>query len=114
MPVKLKIKHFDHDGIADTGTFEKAWKSDKNYHLKYIFIKRKDGAQWTDSDITIYINNDPITLDHALCATFGVDQWNALPIDEPLPEGAELKYSGTNREGVTIDIAVELILELKG
>jgi len=112
--VKLFIKHFDHDGIADGGAFEEEWKSDGDYIIKYILIKRKDGVGLTASDITIRIQNIPITKDHALCNTFGTDIMNALPINEELRETWVIDYAGTNREGVTINLVVELVLEAIG
>jgi len=111
--VKLRIKHFDHDGIADGGKFEKTWTADKDYIIKYIFFKRKDGASFTASDVTIWINMDPITLDHALCDTFDGDVLTGLPINEPLERDWEFKYEGYNREGTTISLVVELVLEEK-
>jgi len=112
--VKLFIKHFDHDGVAVGGTFEQEWKSDGNYIIKYILIKRKDGAEFTASDITIRIQNIPITKDHALCHTFGRRIDYALPINEELRETWVIDYAGTNREGAAVDLVVELILELIG
>jgi len=113
MVVKLKIKHFDHDGVADGGKFEEEWAADYDYVIKYIFVKRKDGAGFTASDITIRIAGDPITVDHVLCNTLGTDILNALPINEELPKGQVIDYEGYNREGVTLNIVVELILEKK-
>jgi len=113
MPVVLKIRHFDHDGVADGGKFEKEWTADFDYTVKYILPKRKDGAAFTKSDITIRIAGDPITVDHALCNTFGTDKLNALPIDEDLLKDQVIEYEGYNREGVTLDIVVELVLVKK-
>jgi len=110
--VKLFIKHFDHDDVADGGTFEQEWASDGNYITKYILIKRKDGASLTASDITIRIQNIPLTKDHALCNTFGTDIMNALLINEELKKTWVIDYAGTNREGVKISLVVELILDI--
>lgn len=108
---KLKIKHIDHDAVADAGKFEKEWTADEAYTVKHILVKRKDGKAWTDSEITVRIEGDPITLDHALCDTFGGDVLDALTIDEPLRKAQKYEHQGTNREGEQIDLAVELILE---
>jgi len=114
MVVKLKIKHFDHDGVADGGKFEDEWTDDFDYIVKHILVKRKDGAGFTKSDITVRIAGDPITVDHVLCNTLGTDVLNAMPIDEELPKDQVIEYEGYNREGVTLDIVVELWLIKKG
>jgi len=110
MVVKLKIKHFDHDGVADGGKFEKDWTADYDYTVEYVLVKRKDGAGFTKSDITVRIAADPFTVDHVLCNTLGTDVMNALPIKEDLNKDQVIEYEGYNREGVTLDIAVELVL----
>jgi len=109
--VKFIIRHFDHDTIADGGPFEGDWTAEYNYVIKYILIKRKDGASFTASDITIRIQGDPLTRDHALCNTFGTDVMNAMPVDEELKKDWVIEWSGTNREGVTISLVIELVLE---
>jgi len=104
------IKHFEHDGVADGGTFSKTWTADKDYTIKYIFVKRKDGAAFTASDMTIRIAGVPITYDKVLCSSLGSDKLNALEIDQDLLKDQTLEYSGVNREGTAVDIVVELIL----
>jgi len=110
---KLKIKHFDHDGVAVGGKFEKVWTADRDYIVRGILIKRKDGAAFTASDITIRINKDPLTVDHALCHTFGTTWENAWRFEEPLGDKQDFEYEGYNREGAAVDLVVELILEVK-
>jgi len=112
--VKLRIQHFAHDNIADGGSFSEDWVADKDFIIEYIFIKRKDGASFTASDITIHINRDPITRDKALISTFGSDPQYALPINEPLDKDWKIEWSGYNREGTTISIVVELIMRERG
>jgi len=114
MVTKLKIRHWDHDSIADDAKFEKKWDADDDYTIKHILIKRKDGESFTESEITIRIDGDPLTKDHAQCNTFGTDILNAFPIDEPLDKGKYFEYEGYNREGATISLVVELILEKRG
>jgi len=111
--VKLQIRHFDHDSIADGGKFEQKWTADFNYTIKNILIKRKDGASLTATDITIRIAGVPLTREHALANTFGTDALNMLPIDEDLLKDQVIEYEGYNREGVTISLVVELILKKK-
>jgi len=110
---KLKIKHFDHDSVSDGAKFEDKWTADKDYVVKGILIKRKDGVALTKSDITVRIAKDPLTVDHVQCDTFGVDHLTYLRMEEELKTAQEFEYEGYNREGVTIDLAVELILEVK-
>jgi len=105
------IKHFEHDSIADGNSVSKTWPSDADYTVKYVLIKRKDGQPLTASDITIYIGNTPMTMDKALASTFGSDRLNALELDWELTRDTEFKYTFTNREGATISIVVELVLE---
>ena len=107
------IKHFDNDSVTDGGTFSGEWTADKDYIIKYILVKRKDGAAFTKSTITIRIDGKPVTRDLALCNTFGTDILNALPMDIDFPKDHKFEYSGTNNEGSTIDIAVELVLDEK-
>jgi len=110
---KLKIKHFDHDSVADGGKFEERWPADADYIIRGILIKRKDGIALTKSDITIRIAKDPLTVDHALCNTFGTDRLNHWPLEEKLDKAQDFEYEGYNREGTTINLVVELILEVK-
>jgi len=110
---KLKIKHFDHDSVADGGKFEDKWTADRDYIIRAILIKRKDGVALTKSDITIRIARYPLTVDHALCNTFGTDRLNYWPLEEDLGDKQDFEYEGYNREGATIDLVVELILEVK-
>ena len=109
----LIIKHFDNDSIADSGTFSGSWTADADYTIKYFFVKRKDGAAFTESTITVRIDNVPMTKDVALCSTFGTDILNGLPVNWDLPKDSKIEYSGTNSEGSTVSIAVELVLERK-
>ena len=109
---KLKIKHFSHDTIADAAKFEGKWTADKDYKIKGILVKRKDGIGWTDSDVTIRIAADPLTLAKALCSTFGSDYLNAWPLDEDLKSKTDVQYEGYNREGETISLVIELMLEV--
>jgi len=110
---KLKIKHFDHDGVAVGGKFEKVWTADRDYIVRAVLIKRKDGVTLTKSDITIRIAKDPLTIDHTLCNTFGTDRLNHWPLEEELGAKQDFEYEGYNREGATIDLVIELILEVK-
>jgi len=110
---KLKIKHFDHNSVADGGKFSETWTADADYVIRGILIKRKDGAALTASDVTIRIVKDPLTIDHALCNTFGTDRLNYWPLEEDLPAKTDFEYEGYNREGTTISLVVELILEKK-
>jgi len=109
--VKLFIKHFDHDAVADGGTFEDEWTADFDYVIKAIFFKRKDGAAFTKSDVTVWIAGIPLSKEAVLCNTFGTDWLNRLPIEEELKVKQPIKYSGVNREGATIDIAIEIVME---
>lgn len=108
---KLKVKHFDHDAVADAAKFEGKWTADKAYKIKGLLIKRKDGIGFTDSDITVRVAGDPITLDHALCSTFGSDRLNYWPLDEDLAAKTDFEYEGYNREGAAISLVLELMLE---
>jgi len=110
---KLKIKHFDHDGVTDGGKFEKVWTADRDYIVRAVLIKRKDGVALTKSDITVRVNKDPLTVDHALCNTFGTDRLNHWHLEEELGAKQDFEYEGYNREGATIDLVIELILEVK-
>jgi len=112
--VKLKIKHFDHDSVAADAKFSTKWPADKDYTIKAILFKRKDGASFTATDVTIRVAGDPITLDHALVNTFGTDHLNYWPIEEPIKKAEDFEYEGVNREGVTISLVVELVLEVVG
>ena len=112
MPTKLKIKHFSHDAVGDAEPFEGSWTADRDYKIKAILVKRKDGIGWTDSDVTIRISADPLTLDKALCSTFGSDYLNAWPLDEDLKAKTPFEYEGYNREGAAVSLAIELILEV--
>lgn len=111
---KLKIKQFTHDNVLDGGPFSGKWDADRDYTIKWIWFKRKDGKGWTASDCTVYIAKDPITLDKALLSTFGYDPQFALPINEPLLRDQTFEYSGTNKERETVSFVVELILEVTG
>jgi len=104
------VKIFEHDSIADGGTFSEEWDTDAHYTLKYIFIKA-DGASTTKSTITIRIANTPLTKDKALCNTFGTNPENALPLNVDLPHGTRISYEGVNNEGATKDFTVELVME---
>ena len=112
--VKLKIKQFTHDNVADAAAFSGNWDADKDYTIKWIWFKRKDGKGWTKSDCTVHVAKDPITLDKALLSTFGYDTQFGLPINEPLGAKERFEYTGTNREGATISLVVEVILEKTG
>lgn len=112
MGTKLKIKHFDDDAVVDAAKFSDEWTADADYKIKAILVKRKDGVGWTDSDITIRIDADPLTRDHALCSTFGSDHLDHWPLDEDLKKNVKFEYEGYNREGATLSIVVELILEV--
>jgi len=110
---KLKIWHFEHKGIADGKKFEKDFTADVAYIVRGILIKRTDGAGFTASDVTIRIAGDPLTRDKALCNTFGTDRLNYWPLEEDLPAKEKVEWAGYNREGKTLDIVVELMLEKK-
>jgi len=108
---RIVVKHFDHDGIADGGTFEKEWTTDKAYKIHYIYFKRKDGYSFTKTEVTVWLEGEAITKPEALARTFGEDPLYALKLMYEIGAKQPVKWSGTNREGATIDIAVELILE---
>jgi len=110
----FKIKHWDHDDVAADAKFSIKWPADADYTIKAILFKRKDGASFTATDVTIRIAGDPITLDHALVNTFGTDRLNYWPIEEPIKKAEDFEYEGVNREGVTISLVVELVMEKKG
>jgi len=107
------VKRFSHTGIADGSTFEEEWTADLDYTLRHILVKRTDGKGFTKTDITIRINEVPLTRPSCLVNTLGTDKLNALDWAEDLPKTAKIDYSGTNREGVTIDISVELVLDVR-
>jgi len=109
--VKRIIKHWDHDNIAAGAKFEQKWDSDADYKIKCIFFKRKDGADFTATDVTIRIAGVPLTIDHALVVTFGKSWHDRLPIEEDLLRGQKFEYEGYNRETATVSIVVELILD---
>jgi hypothetical protein len=110
---KLKIKYFEHPSVANGATVSNEWTADRDYILRGILICRKDGAAFTASDVTIRINKDPLTLDKALCSTFGSDHLNYWPLEEDLKKDWPIDYSIVNREGATVDITVQLILEVR-
>jgi len=110
----FKIKHFDHDSIADGAKFSTKWPADADYTIKAMLFKRKDGASFTATDVTVRIAGDPLTLDHALVNTFGTDHLNYWPIEEPIKKAEDFEYEGVNREGATISLGVELVMEKKG
>jgi len=109
--VRRFLKHFDHDNIAADGKFEQDWDSDADYIVRAIFITRKDGADFTASEITIRIHGDSLTDPEDLCMRFGSDKLDYLPIDEDLRKGWKIEWEGYNREGTTISIVVTLWLE---
>jgi len=111
--VKLQFRHFDHDSVADGAKFEQKWTADKDYTVKAFLVKRKDGASLTKSDITVWIMDEPLTRDHVLCSTLGVDWFTAWRLEEPLNKNTDIRYEGYNREGATIDLVVELVLEIR-
>jgi hypothetical protein len=109
---KLKIKQFVHDSVAAGAPFSGKWDADRNYIIKWIWFKRKDGNPFTASDVSVWIAKDPITIDKALVSTFGTNPQTGLPINEPLGVEQTFEYSGVNNEGATISFVVELILEV--
>jgi len=108
---RLIIRHFHHEDVADKATFEEEWTADKDYTIHYIWFKRDDGASFTATKVTVWVNRIPLTRDEALARTFGEDPLYGVKWMEPLKAKQPFKYSGTNREGATIDISVELLLE---
>jgi len=112
--VKLKIKHFDHDNLADKKVFEDKFTWDKDITIEAILFKRKDGVALTASDVTIRLAGVPLTVDHAQCNTFGTDRLNYWPIKQELKAHQTLEYSGVNYEGAIIDLVVEIVFEEKG
>lgn len=112
--VKLIIKHLEALSVANGEVKTLKFTADENYIVKYIFIRRGDGSAFTKSTCTIWIKDKPLTRDKAPCAIFGSDILNALPINEELPKDYEFKIDITNSEGTTIDIYVDLVLEVKG
>jgi len=110
---KIEIRHFEHKGVEDGKKFEETWEADKNFIIRGILIKRKDGAGFTASDITIRIAEQPLTRPVTLCNTFGTDRLNYWPLEEEFLKAQKIEYAGYNREGKTLDIVVELILERK-
>ena len=108
---KLKIKQFTHDNVADSAPFSDKWDADRDYTIRWVWFKRKDGKGWTSSDCTVHVAKDPITLDKALLSTFGSDPEFGLSINEPLRAKETFEYTGTNREGAPVSLTVEVILE---
>jgi len=108
---KLVFRHFDHDDVGIDAKFEQKWTADKDYMVKAFLVKRKDGASFTASDITIWIMDEPLTRDHVLCSTLGTDWFTAWKLEEPLNKNTDIRYEGYNREGISISLVVELVLE---
>jgi len=100
---KLKIRHWDHDGLADGATFEKAWTADKAYVIQRI---------GTDSDTKVRLEEitppaveilDEIAplanLEVNLLGPMGLDRFYVvIPPDKPFrfagTAGAKVKCNG--------------------
>jgi len=113
MPLRREIRHFESIGLAAGAKWEDSWKAEKDYLIRYIFIRRGDGAAYTKSTVTIKIADEPYTRPKALCAIFGTTVEVALPIDEDLPTQTEFAWALVNNEGAAIDAHIELVLEIK-
>ena len=108
--VKLIIKHLEALSVANGEVKTLKFTADENYIVKYIFIRRGDGSAFTKSTCTIWIKDKPLTRDKAPCAIFGSDVLNALELNIPLKKDWVFEYSGTNKEGTTISIMIDLVL----
>ena len=106
----IVIKYFEESSVSAGGTFSGEWDADENYKIRHIFINA-DGAAPTQSTITIWVDNVPITKAEALCKSFGQNAENALLLDIDLSKNKKFKYSGTNNEGAAKTFTIELVME---
>jgi len=111
MNIPIIFKQFSKTGLGDGSSWEETWTPTESFTIRYMIIRRGDGNDWTDSTITITLNNRAITRDNALVAVFGTDIRTAIPLNIGIEANDTLKWTLANNEGSAIDVYIILVLE---
>jgi len=113
MRIPIILWHFEKLSLSSGSSWAGSWTPTDDYIIRYILIRRGDGSAWTKSKVTFLLENKAITRDSAPVAIFGVDMYNALPINVEINANEKLEWTLTNFEGAGVDVYMTFVLEPK-
>jgi len=111
--VKWIYKIVYEETVAADASFETDWTADADYIIDKIHIIEKTGRTLYKTPVTMRIEEEVITKDKVPASLFAPDEWLSPKLNAEFPKGKTYFISGTNKEGVSIDIAVILKLVKK-
>lgn len=105
------FKKFVKLNLSDGSTYEDSWTADEPLKIKRIYLKRGDGAAFTDSLFYFKIVGTIYTHPDVPAAILGPDKELSPVLDIPFPKGAKLDFSFKNTEGAAVDVYVVFEVE---
>jgi hypothetical protein len=104
MPEFYYWKTFEEDSLADGGSWSDDWDVDEDLTIKRIYLRNKNGSEFTASTFYLKISEDVFTRSIVPAGILGLNREITPEINIPVKAKERISWTFKNNEGDAVSL----------